>query len=148
MNAIFGMAGRPFRPLPLQQGRTQLYAAGPFASTMAPTALQRQSANNPTDLFLALLVRPPNADGLEYEELTSENYQRQPLLVGNFNARFFAGQNRVRFDVSDGANVAHVGAFDLAGRLRFYGFLSGARQASTPAQEFEFPPFSLMLKKA
>ncbi|HEY3949201.1 phage tail fiber protein [Phenylobacterium sp.] len=142
-----GRAGGGGPHLPPQSGRPTYHQIGPFNAILAPTLAQKTAPEIPTNLQVALLVKAPNPDGDFYEELSAEGYERQPITRVAHDSQFDANAEAVAFNVSGGAEVGHVGLFDLEGKLRFYGRLVGQMTRTAVPCDFVFHSRSLKLKR-
>lgn len=136
--------GGATRHLPPQIGRQVRYPVGPFMSVLAPTLATKLEGETPANLFLGLLVKAPDADGVHHQEMVSADYERLEVSLVELNGRHLSNTNALTFEVPPEAPPAsHLGLFDEAGQLRFYGRLLSTREASTPARLFELRPYSL-----
>ncbi|MBJ7408804.1 MAG: hypothetical protein JHD15_00335 [Phenylobacterium sp.] len=149
MTHSIGLCGidgdRQLRP---QEGRAIYYPQPPFSADLTPTIWQKAAGDTPERLYLGCLVMAPDADGAGAVELVADGYRRQPVARVNLNATFEANSSTVLIELPEGAgNVRHVGLFDEANVLRFYGRILHAHQSDRPTKVFEFPAFKLRLKK-
>jgi hypothetical protein len=78
MSPTNGLCGGGGPHLPSQRGRPTHYQAGPFVAQLTPTLIQKMFLEVPAELWVGLLVRPPNPDGDGYQELACKNYARSP----------------------------------------------------------------------
>jgi hypothetical protein len=115
---------------------------------LAPTLIQKTFLEVPAELWVGLLVRPPNPDGDGYRELECENYARVLTKLVSASSQFHANAEEVSFQFEEGVSVTHIGLFDADGRLRFYGYLSGYRQGTTPPTQVRLGSLQMKVRKA
>lgn len=147
MSHTFGQCqGAATRHLPPQKGRPIEYPAGSFRADLSATLRTKLRGVMPDALSLGLLVKAPNADGDNYEELTAPGYERQLLATAHLNERHEANAEGVTLNIPAGLPpVFHVGLFDERGELCFYGRILHTLSSSQPPTRFEFRAYAVRL---
>lgn len=122
---------------------------GPYTCEMAFTMPLKLGAEMPSALFAALLTRAPDADGARFQEIEG-GWPRHPVAIVGRSSKYLAINHPLLFDVP-AQDVACLGLFDDPepgrGSLWFYGALRAVRTQFQPESRYEFPAFSVLLKR-
>ena len=146
MSINHGRAGdESWRPPPPQAGRPAIYHAAPFRAVLAPTMGLRLRGEVPAQLWLALLTKSPDLDGLGWIELTGSAYDRQRVNLTAGGLQYMVNADDILFGCGAG-DVTHFGIFDDAEQLCFYGAMLGATYSPFPPSEFRINAGSLKAK--
>lgn len=137
------------RHLPPQKGLPAYFPQPPFWADVTPTMYQKAARIIPERLYLGLLTKAPDADGVGAVECAAEGYRRQPFEWVHLNAMFETNSSPLCVKVSQAVDpVRYVGLFDEADTLRFYGRILYARQSTTATSVFEFPEYKVRLRSS
>lgn len=147
MAITFGRCGDDsWRPPPPQSGRPAVYHASPFRAVLAPTMALRLRGRVPDTLWLGLLTKAPNLDGLNWVELSGGVYEREPLILASAGLQYQVNSADIVFLGGGGGRVTHLGVFDDASQLCYYGACLGATFSAFPPADFRINAGSLKAK--
>jgi hypothetical protein len=143
-----GMSGSPnAQKLPPQPGQPTTHQLGPFRSVLAPTMATSLKGSAPAELFVGLLYKAPNLDGVGWVEVSERGYERQRIAMTQGGSMYLVNANPVKFAWGEFVSgVTHVGLFAADGELAFYGPMIGVGLGHSAPNEFEFVASSLRAK--
>jgi hypothetical protein len=143
-----GMSGSPnAQKLPPQPGQPTTHQLGPFRSVLGPTMSTSLKGVVPAELFVGLLYRAPNLDGVDWIEVSERGYGRQRIAMTQGGSMYLVNANPVKFAWGEFVSgVTHVGLFTAEGELAFYGPMIGVGLGHAAPNEFEFVASSLRCK--
>lgn len=141
----------PYRAPPPQQTPrgAKPHFKGPFTCEMACSIALKLGAQKPDHLYAGLLVQSPDADGGDYREIAG-GWPRHPVRIVGRSSTHWTIAHPLLFEVPP-QDIASLGLFDQpeagGGRLWFYGALRATLTSNQPESRFEFPAFTVLLKR-
>jgi len=147
MSINYGRCGDDsWRPPPPPSGRPTVFHTSPFRAVLTPTIALRLRSQVPDSLWLGLLTKAPNLDGLHWVELSGGAYEREPLILASAGLQYRVNREDIVFRCGGGGRVTHLGVFDDAGQLCYYGACLGATFSAFPPADFRINAGSLKAK--
>lgn len=119
----------------------------PFNAEMSPTAAVKRAGTFAAPLYVGLLARLPDPDGVGAIEADNPGYMRQLIELVSRSSSHLTIPRPVVFDVESGPRIVGVGLFDAEGVLEAYGVLRSARISWRPASRLEFASHQIMIKR-
>lgn len=123
------------------------WMTSPFNAEVSPTAAVKQARTFSTPLYLGLLRRLPDPDGVGAIEVDSAGYLRQLIELTPRSVSHMTIPRPAQFDLDGGPVVVGVGLFDHDGRLEGYGVLRSSRIVWRPPNRFEFASHQILIKR-
>ncbi len=119
----------------------------PFTAEMTPTAAIKRVGTYSNPIYLGLLVRLPDPDGVGAVELDHGQYLRQLVELAPRSISHLTIPRPVSFDLYGAPLVVGVGLYDDQGTLESYGVLRSSRVSDQPTTTVEFASHQILIKK-
>lgn len=140
MNGMKPVFGQPLSP-------NGPWMISPFNVEMSPTAAVKRAGVFSIPLYVGLLTRLPDPDGVGAVEADNPGYLRQLIELTSRSASHVTIPRLVTFDLDNRPVIVGTGLFDESGNLEAYGVLRSSRISCRPASRLEFASHQIMIKR-
>ena len=143
----YGVAGIRSSPLGPASTTPQRFPKGPFGAELTPTLMVKLARAYPDEMFLGLLSKAPDVDGVGGQELIQVGYRRQAIQLTSRSRSHLTVPHAVLFDIFACPAIAQLALFDSEGVLQAYGVLRPHTTAPSLPTRFEFPSHQILVKR-
>ncbi|MBJ7484200.1 hypothetical protein [Brevundimonas sp.] len=123
------------------------WKSSPFNAEMAPTAAAKRAGAFSNPLYLGLLVKLPDPDGVGSVELEHPGYIRQIVDLTPRSASHLTIPRHVQFEVQGCPSVIGLALFNADAVAEAYGVLRSHCITWQRPQKFEFASHQILVKR-
>lgn len=123
-----------------------LYMQSPFNAELGPSLAVRARGTYSPDLFVALFMTPPDADGVGGVELVDGEYQRQAVDLVPRGYKHLTVPRPILFRMFSCPLIKGIGLVTEDGVIEAYGSLRSARSAQKPTSRIELQSHQMLIR--